>query len=235
MKIECSTILKEVLSLSEQIKSERRKVEKLGEDLAVALKKSSKPESIEKTYEKHKGEQLVLQNAVSNKLIMLVNERTRIKDSISAEVGHVKSLRDQLKSVVGATSDQLAISHKQKELIEKLRAEIKENKEKLVRIDFGNKVKLLSALNREIEVEVENQRLLDGILNNKKYGLKSAKKIQEEQAIIDRILVSNSEQAMNSIIHSDISRNIIKKYLDRMEKITKNIDERINHIKNNTH
>lgn len=222
VKNEVEKELKEVLELSERIKAERSKVKKLVEDLAIALRKSSKLESIEKNYEKHKGEQLVLQNAVSNKLIMLVNERTRIKDSISAEVGQVKSLRDKLKSVMSATTDQMAISHKQKESIEHLRCRIKENREKLLRIDFGAKVKFLSSLNREIEAEAETQKLLDEILNSKKYGLKSARKLQEEQATLDRIL------AANSAAQTDASRENVKKCLDNVEKIIKNIDEQTN-------
>eukprot|EP00826_Nyctotherus_ovalis_P008478 TRINITY_DN12197_c0_g2_i1.p1 TRINITY_DN12197_c0_g2~~TRINITY_DN12197_c0_g2_i1.p1 ORF type:complete len:241 (-),score=92.50 TRINITY_DN12197_c0_g2_i1:92-814(-) len=219
VKNEVEKNLKEVLELSERIKGEQSKVKKLAEELAVALRKSSKFESIEKDYEKHKGEQLVLQNAVSNKLIMLVNEKTKVKDSISAEVGQVKSLRDKLKNVMSATTDQLAISHKQKESIEHLRCKIKENREKLMKIDFGAKVKFLSSLNREIEAETETQKLLDEILNSKKYGLKSAKKVQEEQAILDRIL------AANFAVQSDASRENVKKYLAKIEKITKNIDE----------
>ncbi len=136
-----------------QISGEKRRLLALREELCQQRKPSSDLVLAEKEYVRRREELLVRQNAMNNKLIMLVNERTRAKDSISGLLIEVKDTEKKVAGLEQQIQGHGLKCQEDRDWVAAAQIRIQASRDMLERLDFPSKVRSLAVLSRAIEEE----------------------------------------------------------------------------------
>ena len=240
VKKENEESIAKLLALAAKIREEKFQFRSTLKENQALLRKSTEFPLIEQQYERKISEQLVLQNALNNKLIMMVNERTRIKDNIAVEVNALKTKKEQLEEATKRVQEDCANSDKMKDVVAATKEKIKANKEKLERIKFGDKVKLMTILSRGTESELSMQKQLEDLAvfawNKRNSVQKLSQKMSQKNAeTLDRCAeaigklgeeeLGNEELLGPEFVAKavEIAKNV-RKEINRKNKVTQSLD-----------
>lgn len=237
MKEENEKNLQSLIELSDKIEKEKEILSSISKNFPSPADRLQKIEFAEKNYENQKSQQIVGQNSINNKIIMLVNERTRIKDLISNEVNQVKILSEELEAVKKEVSEFQNMDKKRKENLEEMRKKIAAEREKIDKINFGAKVRILSCLNPTLDNEFSNQKLLEDFIKTRKMDAKNKEKYETLEKMLNDYKTKNPleifgedavqkyqkiQQKINtSITHTEkIKENLSKKSTEYAQKLS---------------